>query len=158
MPNPSQEPPVSYKAPNEDLKDMDVLCTFKIKVGSQNLDHGYIKDQQPYQWGLKIQDVLCTFKIKIESWNFEYGYIKDQWPYLNQEWDAEPQSGSSSLIQSFKSELQGHGCSLHPQNHNREPKVWTKVYQRPVTISESTSRCWSPVRYLKYSPKPQIKT
>ena len=28
MPNPSQEPPVSYKAPDEDLKDMDVLFTF----------------------------------------------------------------------------------------------------------------------------------
>ena len=31
MPKPSQEPPASYKAPNEDLKDIDVLCTFKIK-------------------------------------------------------------------------------------------------------------------------------
>ena len=34
MPNPSQEPPASSKAPNEDLKDMDVLCTFKIKIES----------------------------------------------------------------------------------------------------------------------------
>ena len=48
MANPSQEPPVSSKAPNEDLKDMDVLCTFEIKVESQNSDHGCIKDQQPY--------------------------------------------------------------------------------------------------------------
>ena len=38
MPNPSQEPPASSKAPNEDLKDMDVLCTFKIKTKSQNSD------------------------------------------------------------------------------------------------------------------------
>ena len=45
MLNPSQEPPVSSKAPNEDLKDMDVLCIFKIKVESQNIDHGCIKDQ-----------------------------------------------------------------------------------------------------------------
>ena len=45
---PSQEPPASSKAPNEDLKDMDVLCTFKIKTESQNLDHGCIKDQWPY--------------------------------------------------------------------------------------------------------------
>ena len=28
MPNPSQEPPASSKAPNEDLTDMDVLCAF----------------------------------------------------------------------------------------------------------------------------------
>ena len=43
--NPSQEPPASSKAPNEDLKDMDVLCTFKIKIKSKNSDHEYIKDQ-----------------------------------------------------------------------------------------------------------------
>ena len=30
MLNPSQEPPASSKAPEEDLKNMDVLCTFKI--------------------------------------------------------------------------------------------------------------------------------
>ena len=30
MPNSSKEPPASSKAPNEDLKDMDVLSTFKI--------------------------------------------------------------------------------------------------------------------------------
>ena len=40
MPNPSQEPPVSSKAPNKDLKDMNVLCTFKIKTESQSLECG----------------------------------------------------------------------------------------------------------------------
>ena len=45
MRNPSQEPLVSSKAPNEDLKDRDGLCTFKIEIESQNLDHGYIKYQ-----------------------------------------------------------------------------------------------------------------
>ena len=69
MPNPSKEPPASSKAPNEDLKDMDVLCTFKIKIESQNLDHGY---------------------------------IKDQWPYPNQDQDAKPQSGTSSVLQGPK--------------------------------------------------------
>ena len=34
--NPSEEPPASFKATNEDLKDMDVLCTLKTKIGSQN--------------------------------------------------------------------------------------------------------------------------
>ena len=48
MPNPSQEPPVSFKAPNETLKDMYVLHNFNIKIESQNLNHGYIKDQWPY--------------------------------------------------------------------------------------------------------------
>ena len=97
MPNPSQEPPASSKAPNEDLKDIDVLCTFKIKIESQNLEYGCTKYQWPYtnqdqcskpQSGtssilqslksrLKDMDVLCTFKIKIESRNSEYWCIKD---------------------------------------------------------------------------------
>ena len=42
--NPSQEPQVSSKAPNQDLKDMDVLCTFKIKIEGQNLEYVCIKD------------------------------------------------------------------------------------------------------------------
>ena len=41
----SQGPPATCKAQNQDSKDMDVLCIFKIKIESQNLDHGYIKDQ-----------------------------------------------------------------------------------------------------------------
>ena len=45
IPNPSQEHPASSKVPNDDLKDMDVLCTFKIKIESQNSDNGYKKDQ-----------------------------------------------------------------------------------------------------------------
>ena len=48
MPNPSQEPPASFKTPNKDLKDLDVLCTFKIKIESKNLEQGRInpnKDQ-----------------------------------------------------------------------------------------------------------------
>ena len=48
MSNPSQEPPAPTKAPNQDLKDMDVLCTFKIKIENWNLDYGCIKDQWPY--------------------------------------------------------------------------------------------------------------
>ena len=48
--SPNQEPPVSSKALNQDLKDMDILCTFKTWIESQNLDYGYIKDQQPYQY------------------------------------------------------------------------------------------------------------
>ena len=45
MQNPSQEPPASSKAANDDFRDIDVLRTFKIKIESQNWDHGYAKDQ-----------------------------------------------------------------------------------------------------------------
>ena len=48
MQNPSQESPAPIKAPNQDLKDMDVLCTFKVKIESQNSKHGCIKDQWPH--------------------------------------------------------------------------------------------------------------
>ena len=48
IPNPSQELPASSKALNEDLKGMDVLWTLKIKIKSQNLEHGCIKDQWLY--------------------------------------------------------------------------------------------------------------
>ena len=89
MPNPSQGPPASSKAPNQDLKDMDVLCTFKIKIEGQNLEYGCIKDQWPYpnqsqdakpqseppmsfkapNEDLQDRDVLGTLKIKIERHN-----------------------------------------------------------------------------------------
>ena len=38
IPNPSQEPPATSKSPSQDLKDIDALCTFKIKIESQNLE------------------------------------------------------------------------------------------------------------------------
>ena len=87
---------------------MDFLCTFKIKIESQNSDHGCVKDQWPYSIkvkmpnpsqetpasskaqneNLKEMDFLFAFKIKIESQNLDHGYIKDQWPYPNQNQDA----------------------------------------------------------------------
>ena len=48
MPNPSQELLTFSKAANEDLMDMDVLCTFKINIESQKSDHGSIKDKWKY--------------------------------------------------------------------------------------------------------------
>ena len=48
MLNSSQEPLASTKAPNQDLKDIVVLCKFKFRIESQNLKHGCIKDQWLY--------------------------------------------------------------------------------------------------------------
>ena len=45
IPNPSQKPSAFSKAPNQAINDMDFLCTFKIKIESQNFEHGFIKDQ-----------------------------------------------------------------------------------------------------------------
>ena len=98
MPNPSQEPPASSKAPNEDSKDMDVLWTFKVKIDSQIWNMDVLKPSDNIQIKIKMpnprqeppasskapnedlkdRDVLCTFRTSIESQNSEKGCIKDQ--------------------------------------------------------------------------------
>ena len=67
----------------------------------------------------------------------EHGCIKDLQPSPNQDQDGHPQSGTSSVLQSPKSGIKGHGCSLnlHLQIQDRETKFGTGVYQRPVPIS-----------------------
>ena len=95
MPNPSQEPPVSSKAPNEDvlwplhlqnqnrdkIQNLDVSKTsnhIQIKIKIPTLSQKPpASSKAPYQ-DLKDMDVLCTFKIKIESKNLEYECTKDQ--------------------------------------------------------------------------------
>ena len=54
MPNHDQEPPASSKAPSEDLKDKDVLCTLRIKVESKDLDHGVSKTSDHFQIMIKM--------------------------------------------------------------------------------------------------------
>ena len=88
----SQEPPSSSKAPNQDLKDMDVLCTIKIKWRANIWNIGVSKTIGHIQIKIKVQnpsqespasseaqkpdfkdlDVLCRFKFKIESQNLEH--------------------------------------------------------------------------------------
>ena len=126
MPNPSQEPPASSKTPNDDLKNMDVLCTFKINLDSQNLDLGTI-----------IGQGSCP----------------------NHNHDAKSQSETSSILQSPKLGLKDHEFSLHHKNPDGGPKFRFMVYQRPLTISKLSSRCWSPVRnhHPHWNPKSGLK-
>ena len=42
-------------------------------------------------------------------------------PYLNQDLDANPNSGTSNILQSPKWGLGEHVCSFHLQNQDREP-------------------------------------
>ena len=145
VPNSSKEPPASSKAPNQDFKDISVLCTFKIKIESQKSEHGFTKDQWPYY--KQYQDtkpqsetssilqypklnlighgcsVHGTFKIKIEGKNLEHGSTKDWWPYINQEKDAKPQLGTSRVLWSPESGLEGHWYqSLYFENGS----VWSQ--------------------------------
>ena len=78
MPIQSEEPPASSKAPRQDLKDMDVLCTFKIKIEPKlgiwvfqqpvTSDHILIKiempkpSQEPPEVQLKGQGCYCITK------------------------------------------------------------------------------------------------
>ena len=63
--------------------------------------------------------MFFAFKIKIESQYFDHGCTKDHWTYANQYQDAKPQSGTSRVLQSPKSEPKWHGYSLHLQNQDR---------------------------------------
>ena len=104
------------------------------------------------------KDVLCASKIKIESQNWDHGYIKHQWPYPNQEQDVKPQLGTSSVLQSPKLGLKGHGWALHLKNQGREPKFGIIGYQRIMNIFKSRSRCQTSVRNFQHLPKPKIRT
>ena len=68
MPNPSHEPPASFKTPTQDLEDMDVLCIFKFKMENHNLEHGCIKDQYNDKIQIKIpnpsQEMPTSSKAK----------------------------------------------------------------------------------------------
>ena len=48
MQNPSQEPPDSSKVQNQDLKEMDILYSFDISIGSQNFQHRSNKNKWLY--------------------------------------------------------------------------------------------------------------
>ena len=56
MPNPSQEPPASSQAPNVDLKDMDVFCTFKTKRWCQIQNRGVSKTSDYNQIKIKMKN------------------------------------------------------------------------------------------------------
>ena len=160
MPNTSQEPWASSKDPSQDLEDMDVLCTFKVKIVSQKLEHGYSKDQWPYPkqderpvfsqeppvsskaqiQKLKDMDLLCNYKIKIESQHSKPGISKTS-VHIQFKIKTKPSQEPPASSNAPTSGLRGYGCSLHLQNQDREPKLKTRVYQRPVTISKSRSRC-----------------
>ena len=138
MPKPIQEPQASSKAKNQDLKDMDVLRTFNIKIESQNSEHGCTKDQWPYpntnpdaktksgtpsllqnqKQYLNDVDDLCTYKTKVKSQNLEQRFIKEKWPHPNQYPDAKPKSGTFSIL---------YGRSMHLQNQERANITWSQV-------------------------------
>ena len=150
----------------------------KLKAGAQSKSQSWIKDPWPYpnqdqfaetqsetssvhqssKWGLKGHECSLPLKFKIQSPNLDNGCIKDQWSYQNQDQDATPPSGASSIVQSPKWGLKRHGSSLYLHNQDREPKFGSFVYQRQITMYKSRSRWQTLVRNLQHPPKPQIRT
>ena len=59
----------------------------------------------------------------------EHWCLKDKWPFPIHDQDVKYKSGTSSILKSPKSWLEGHGCSLHLYNKDREPKFGTWVYK-----------------------------
>ena len=146
------------------LKEMDVLCSFKIKKECQKLDNGCTHDQLlPYpNEDLKPHSgTSCVFQrpksgpfniMKVIQ-NLDHGYIKDQWLYPNQDLDPKPQSGIYSILKSPKSDVLCH-FKIKSESQN----MYHGCVKRPVTISKSRSRCQPPVRNLQCPPKLQMKT
>ena len=98
MPNPSQEPAAPSKAQNQDLKDINVLCTFKFKIESKNSDQRCTKDHLPYpnqdqnakpQSGtfsvlqnpkLWLKGHECSFHLQIQDREPKFGSWLNQRP------------------------------------------------------------------------------
>ena len=95
MSNPSHEPKVSSKAPNQDMMFFaPSKSRQRAKIWNMGIPKtsGHIQinirilkpSQEPPassktpNHDLKEMDVLCTLNIKIESQNLEYGCIKGQ--------------------------------------------------------------------------------
>ena len=84
------------------------------------------------------RDLLITQPWAVlEGSNFEGTSSLVKNPYSIKDQDCKLQSGTSSIPQSPKSGLKGHGSSLHLQNQDRKPKFGAWLYQIPVTISKS---------------------
>ena len=146
MPNFSQEPPVSSKAPNQDLMDMDVLCTFKIKIENKNLEQVCPKDQWQYlnqYQDAKPQSGTCSLlqspksglkgcSLHLQNQNREQTF--GSWVYQKQVTISKSKSRCQCPVRNFqhpqspKPGLQGKWFSWHHQNQDRELKLRTQVY------------------------------
>ena len=60
--------------------------------------------------------------------------------------------------QKTKSRFKRHGCSICLQNQYKVSKYWHLVFQRPVTIFKSRSKCQTHIKNLQGHVRPQIRT
>ena len=125
MSNPSQEPPAFSKTQNQNKKDMDVLCIFKMKIESQNLDHGCIKDQWPYP--NQDQDVKLQSETSSVLHSLKWGLKGDRSSLHLQKQDKELQFRSwvyQRTVTISKSRLR---CQTPVSNLQHPPKSQMKT-------------------------------
>ena len=73
MQTPTQEPPAYSKAPNQDLNDMDVLCTYKMKINSQNYSNKSLLEPIKAELSL-FQLFILILKVQRTSMSFKSWY------------------------------------------------------------------------------------
>ena len=95
---------------------------------------------------LKDMDAVCNFKNQDREPKLGNGLIKDQWPYLKLDPDVKPKSRTPNILQSPKSRFRGHGCFLHLQNPDREPKLGTLVYKKPSDYIQIKIKMQNPIQ------------
>ena len=133
MLNPRQEHPASSKAPNKNLKDINVFCPLKIKIENQNQIMGLLNTSDNIQIKMKMpnpcQEHPASSKVsKEDSMDIDVLYIfniKITNPY--REHPASSKAPNQDLkdmdvLCTFKIKI--------------EPQFGTWVYERPLTISK----------------------
>ena len=136
--NPSQEHPAPTKAPNKDIKDMDILCNFKIQIESQSLEHGCTKDLWPYSnhdQHSEPQPGSSSILQSTKSGLKGYGcYLHLQKQHRKPKFET-PVYERLETISRSRSICQTPGRSLKqpPNPHNRTQRTW-------VILAPSKSR------------------
>ena len=72
MPNPSQEPAAFSKALDEDLRDMDVLCTFKINFGTCMYQRTVTIYKSRLRFQTPVRNLQHSPKLKMLNANHEF--------------------------------------------------------------------------------------
>ena len=125
-----------------------IWLKWKLKGIIKQVSLTQIKKQNPASSiNLKpdIKDIDNLCKVQIQ----------DQWGYQIQAQDAKSQSGSSSILQSFKSGLRGNGGSLHLQNKDRAAKFEQRCIREQWPYQAAKS--WPGTFSILQNPKSGLK-
>ena len=157
---------------------MNVLCTFKIKIESQNSDHGFIKNLWLYpnldqnakpqswtfsllhspKWGLTGD--VCSLHLQNQDRELKFGKLVsyDRLLYPNQDQGAKLQLGKPASSKAPCEDLKDFDVLFTISHQDTEPKFGKLLHERSVTISNTISRFQTPARNPQHVPKPKKRT